>query len=66
MREDDRVVVAVDDACIRGGLLCDLVKVGLRRDAGPYVEELTYAPLGEPAGGAVHERAVDPSHVTAP
>lgn len=64
--EDDRVVVAVDDARVRGGLLGDLVKVGLGGDAGADVEELAYSPLGEPAGGAVHEGAVDPGHVTAP
>ena len=61
MREDDRVVVDVDDP----GLGCDrlrhLVEVARRRDAGAEVEELPDPGVGgEVADGAAEERPVRP------
>src|SRR5690606_5169713 len=60
--QHDGVVVAVDDPRVGGDALGDLVEVGLGGDAGADVEELAYAPAGQPPGGPVHERAVHPGH----
>jgi hypothetical protein len=59
--QHDRVVVHVDDPRLRGQLLGDLVDVARGRDAGPDVEELADAGLGdqEPHGPA-HERPLGP------
>src|SRR6185437_16428328 len=45
VREDDGVVVDVDDPCFRGDGLGDLVGAARRRDAGADVEELPYPRL---------------------
>ena len=61
VREDDGIVVDVDDPGLRGDGLGDLVGAARRRDAGAEVEELPYPRLGgEVAHGAAEERPVRP------
>ena len=58
MDQDQRVVVHVDDAGLRGDLLGDLVDVGAGGDPGADVEELADPLLGEEADCPHQKRPV--------